>query len=114
MKVRFIDNIHLISADAWHNLVGTDYPFLRHEFLAALEESHSVGGQSGWQPMHLVVESDDGRLLAAMPLYLKNHSYGEYVFDWSWAEAYQNHGLDYYPKLLAAIPFTPATGPTTG
>lgn len=110
MNVRFIDDIHLISADAWHTLVGTDYPFLRHEFLAALEASHSVGGQSGWQPMHLVVESDDGRLLAAMPLYLKSHSYGEYVFDWSWAEAYQNHGLDYYPKLLAAIPFTPATG----
>ena len=110
MNVRFIDDIHLISAEAWHTLVGTDYPFLRHEFLDALEASGSVGGQSGWQPMHLVVESEDGRLLATMPLYLKSHSYGEYVFDWSWAEAYQNHGLDYYPKLLAAIPFTPATG----
>ena len=111
MNVRFIDDIHQISAEAWHSLVGTDYPFLRYEFLAALEESQSVGGESGWQPMHLLVESDDGRLLAAMPLYLKSHSYGEYVFDWSWAEAYENHGLVYYPKLLAAIPFTPATGP---
>jgi len=110
MKVRFINHISLISASTWHELVGTDYPFLRHEFLDALEASDSVGATSGWQPMHLVVESDDGQLLAAMPLYLKNHSYGEYVFDWSWAEAYQNHGLDYYPKLLAAIPFTPATG----
>jgi predicted N-acyltransferase len=71
MNVRFIDNIHLIPAEAWHTLVGSDYPFLRHEFLAALEASHSVGGQSGWQPMHLVVESDDGRLLAAMPLVFK-------------------------------------------
>jgi len=88
----------------WHRL-----PFFT-AFLVALEASHSVGGQSSWQPMHLLVESAEGRLLAAMPLYLKSHSYGEYVFDWSWAEAYQNHGLDYSPKLLAAIPFTPATG----
>ncbi len=110
MNVRFINHISLISASTWHALVGTDYPFLRHEFLDALEASQSVGAESGWLPMHLLVESDNGRLLAAMPLYLKNHSYGEYVFDWSWAEAYQNHGLDYYPKLLAAIPFTPATG----
>ena len=71
MNVRFIDDIHSISAEAWHSLVGTDYPFLRYEFLAALEDSQSVGGESGWQAMHLVVESDDGRLLAAMPLYLK-------------------------------------------
>ena len=110
MKVRFINHISLIPESTWHALVGTNYPFLRHEFLDALEASGSVGAESGWLPMHLLVESEDGRLLAAMPLFLKTHSYGEYVFDWSWAEAYQNHGLNYYPKLLAAIPFTPATG----
>ena len=110
MKVRFINSISLIHASTWHTLVGTNYPFLRHEFLYALEASDCVSAKSGWLPMHLVVESEDGRLLAAMPLYLKSHSYGEYVFDWSWAEAYENHGLAYYPKLLAAIPFTPATG----
>ena len=93
MKVRFINRISLISASAWHTLVGTHYPFLRHEFLDALEASDSVGAGSGWLPMHLVVESDDGSILAAMPLFLKSHSYGEYVFDWSWAEAYESHGL---------------------
>lgn len=71
MNVRFINHISLIPASAWHALVGTDYPFLRHEFLDALEASGSVGAGSGWQPMHLVVESEDGRLLAAMPLFLK-------------------------------------------
>lgn len=110
MKVHFIDGIDRLPASTWHALVGTNYPFLRHEFLHALEASGSVGGDSGWLPMHLLVESEDGCLLAALPLYLKSHSYGEYVFDWSWAEAYENHGLAYYPKLLAAIPFTPATG----
>lgn len=110
MKVRFINSINHISPSSWHDVVGTHYPFLRHDFLHALEASGSVGGDSGWQPMHLVVESEDGSLLAVMPLYLKRHSYGEYVFDWSWAEAYERHGLAYYPKLLAAIPFTPTTG----
>lgn len=110
MKVRFINSINHISPSSWHDVVGTRYPFLRHDFLHALEASGSVGGDSGWQPMHLVVESEDGSLLAVMPLYLKRHSYGEYVFDWSWAEAYERHGLAYYPKLLAAIPFTPTTG----
>lgn len=110
MKVRFINSIDRLSNSVWQALVGTNYPFLRYEFLHALEASGSVGGDSGWLPMHLLVESEDDRLLAAMPLYLKSHSYGEYVFDWSWAEAYENHGLAYYPKLLAAIPFTPATG----
>lgn len=71
MKIRFINHISLIPASTWHALVGTDYPFLRHEFLEALEASDSVGATSGWQPMHLVVESDDGSLLAAMPLFLK-------------------------------------------
>ncbi len=87
-----------------------DYPFLTSAFLEALEDSGSVGPGSGWLPCHLRLESE-GRLQATMPLYQKAHSWGEYVFDWSWAEAYGQHGLAYYPKLVTAIPFTPATGP---
>ncbi len=86
------------------------YPFLRHEFLAALERSGAVSAATGWQPQHLLLWRGES-LIAALPLYLKTHSYGEYVFDWSWAEAWQRSGLAYYPKLLCAIPFTPATGP---
>lgn len=86
------------------------YPFLRPEFFAALEDSGSVCTASGWTPRHLSIDKD-GENQAFMPLYLKTHSWGEYVFDWSWADAYRRHGLEYYPKLLSAIPFTPATGP---
>ncbi len=93
----------------WNALSGPQ-PFVRHEFLLALEESGSVGEGTGWRPEPLVVH-EDGRLAALVPLYRKAHSYGEYVFDWAWARAYQNAGLDYYPKLIAAIPFTPVTGP---
>lgn len=110
MHYRFIESINHIESTQWNAIAGTDYPFLRHEFLCALEDSGSVCAARGWQPWHLVIE-DLGNLLAVMPLYIKTHSYGEYVFDWSWAEAYQRHGLDYYPKLVSAIPFTPATGP---
>lgn len=110
MKARFIDNIASVDPAAWNALAGTNYPFLRHEFLHALEASHSVCAARGWQPQHLLVE-DTGELVAALPLYIKQHSMGEYVFDQSWARAYQRHGLDYYPKLLGAVPFTPATGP---
>ena len=88
----------------------SQYPFLTPAFLDALEHSGSVGPGSGWQPNHLRVVGRDGEQ-AFMPLYLKSHSWGEYVFDWGWADAYRRHGLDYYPKLLSAIPFTPATGP---
>ena len=107
---RFVSRIEDIPATQWNRLTGTDYPFLRHEFLHALESSGSVGEQRGWQPEHLVIEADDA-LVAVLPLYRKSHSYGEYVFDWSWADAYHHHGIDYYPKLLSAIPFTPASGP---
>jgi len=81
--------------------------------LSLLESSGSVCAETGWEPKHLLLEQD-GKPVAALPLYLKNHSWGEYVFDWSWAEAYQNHGIAYYPKLLTAVPFTPATGPRLG
>ena len=85
------------------------YPFLQPRFLAALEESGSTTAATGWQPCHQTVSDGDTR--AFMPLYVKDHSYGEYVFDWAWADAYHRHGLAYYPKLVTAIPFTPATGP---
>jgi uncharacterized protein len=85
-------------------------PFISHNFLSALEDSHSVGGRSGWQVQHLLVTAADGTLLAAAPCYLKSHSRGEYVFDRGWAEAYERAGGSYYPKLQVAVPFTPATG----
>lgn len=110
MKTRFIDSIDAVDAARWNATTGTDYPFTRHEFLAAMEHSGATDRESGWQPHHLLVEAGDA-LIAVMPLYLKYHSWGEYVFDWSWADAYRRHGMDYYPKLLAAIPYTPATGP---
>jgi predicted N-acyltransferase len=110
MKCIFLKTINAISADSWNSVVNSDYPFLRHEFLSAMESSRSACTQTGWQPQHLIVY-DNGIPVAVMPLYLKSHSYGEYIFDWNWAGAYERHGLNYYPKLLSAIPFTPATGP---
>lgn len=106
---RFLNDLSSIDAVHWNALCLSDYPFLRYEFLAALELSGSVSLEQGWQPQHLIVE-DNGKLIAAMPLYAKFHSYGEYVFDWSWADAYQRQGLTYYPKFISAIPFTPCTG----
>jgi len=111
LNVRFIDSIHGVEATHWNALSGTDYPFLRHEFLAALEDSESVSANTGWQPCHIIVEDATEQLQACAPLYIKSHSYGEYVFDWAWADAYQRMGKAYYPKLLSAIPYTPATGP---
>ncbi|WP_432474007.1 GNAT family N-acetyltransferase [Amphritea sp. HPY] len=109
-KFHFHNSVAEIGQPVWQSLAGTDYPFLRYQFLHALEASDSVCSSVGWQPLHMVVYSDD-TAVALMPLYLKSHSYGEYVFDWAWADAYQRHGLDYYPKLVTAIPFTPAYGP---
>ncbi len=105
------ESIHTVSPAEWDGLCPSDFPFTRHGFLAALEDSGSVGGSRGWQPRHLLLRNDTGTLKAALPVYLKDHSYGEYVFDWGWAQAYIDHGLDYYPKLVSAIPFTPCTGP---
>ena len=110
IQTSFIPSVHALARDEWNTLAGDSFPFLRHEFLAALEDSGSVGGASGWETHHLVLRAG-ARVLALMPCYLKTHSYGEYVFDWAWADAYQRNGLDYYPKLLSAVPFTPATGP---
>ena len=107
LTLEIADSIQAINASSWNALVG-DMPLLSHAFLSALEISGSVGKGSGWQP-HPMLVHDDGVLVGAMPLYVKSHSYGEYVFDWAWAEAYQRSGLNYYPKLLSAIPFTPIT-----
>ncbi len=117
MQLQWLDSISKVKAADWNALFPADYPFTRHEFLQALESGGSVGSssgrQTGWLVRHFVLWQED-QLIAAVPAYLKLHSYGEYLFDWSFAEAYQNYGLDYYPKLLLAIPFTPAEGPRLG
>jgi uncharacterized protein len=100
-----------IPAEQWNRLAGDDSPFLRHEFLDAMERHGCVGESLGWIPRHLALHDSEGRLVAAAPCYLKLNSYGEFVFDWSWADAYRRHGLGYYPKLVVASPYTPATGP---
>ena len=107
MKVTVHDSIASIDGDAWNALAGADYPFLRHEFLELAETSGSVTPDAGWTPRHLALY-DGARLRAAMPLYEKSHSWGEFVFDWAWAQAYGRAGFDYYPKLVSAVPFTPA------
>ncbi|MEH6466679.1 MAG: GNAT family N-acetyltransferase, partial [Porticoccus sp.] len=113
IDTRILSSIDECPSTQWDRLLTDDYPFLQHRFLSLLESSGSVCTETGWEPKHLLLEQA-GEPIAALPLYLKSHSWGEYVFDWSWADAYQNHGLDYYPKLLTAVPFTPATGPRLG
>ncbi|HXQ63461.1 MAG TPA: GNAT family N-acetyltransferase [Steroidobacteraceae bacterium] len=103
-------SIDAIGAEGWNALEHDGVPFLRHEFLAALEHSGAVGPGTGWQPCHVAVRSG-ATLVGALPLYRKTHSWGEFVFDFSWAQAYSRHGSHYYPKLVAATPFTPAAGP---
>lgn len=104
-------SVGAFDAVAWDALVPDGHPFMRHGFLTALEDSGSVGEGTGWQPAPIVIESEAGDLLAALPAYLKGHSQGEYVFDHNWADAFQRAGGRYYPKLQIAAPFTPATGP---
>jgi predicted N-acyltransferase len=108
-EIRILDALAEVPAARWDALAG-DNPFLRHAFLDALETTGCASEDTGWTPRHVTLW-DGARLCGAMPLYLKSHSYGEYVFDWGWAEAYHKHGLQYYPKLLCAVPFTPASGP---
>lgn len=131
----FASAVQSIDADNWDSLMGRDNPFVRHAYLLSLEESLSACAATGWRPHHLCVFDATGSelapdtviispkdaadfmalpLLALMPLYQKSHSYGEYVFDWAWAQAYERHGLEYYPKLLNAIPFTPVQGRRMG
>ncbi|MCD1650292.1 GNAT family N-acetyltransferase [Halomonas axialensis] len=103
-------SIEAVPAAAWNALVGDDHPFLRHEFLHALEASGSVSPATGWVPRHLTLWRA-GALVGVMPYYHKHHSFGEYVFDWAWADAWERAGGRYYPKGLTAIPYTPAPGP---
>ncbi|MGX4639975.1 GNAT family N-acetyltransferase [Massilia sp. SYSU DXS3249] len=112
-RTHIVSSLSEIGQAAWDGLLaqqGEANPFLSYAFLHALHESGSATPETGWQPQYIALY-DKEQLAAAMPLYVKGHSYGEYVFDWAWADAYQRHGLDYYPKLLCAIPFTPVAGP---
>ncbi len=109
LKIKVHQLIDEIPADEWNRLVRDNQPFLRHAFLAAMEHHACVGMQFGWLPRHIAVYEDE-RLIAAMPLYEKHNSYGEFVFDHAWVDAYRRNGLPYFPKLVSAIPYTPATG----
>lgn len=111
MRIRVLNGISEVAASDWNALAGDSNPFLRHEFIHALEASGCASPETGWQPCHLLLLNGEDRPAAAMPLYIKSHSRGEFVFDWAWASAYQRAGHAYYPKLLSAVPFTPVTGP---
>ena len=113
IAIRVVDGIGQVPAAAWDACAcaGPDNPFVSHAFLRALEASGTVAPKTGWLPQHLLIEDDAGGLRACAPLYLKSHSYGEYVFDWAWADASERAGIPYYPKLQASVPFTPVTGP---
>lgn len=111
LTARLAPSVASLDAAEWDALSGGGNPFMRHAFLAALEESGSVGEGTGWQSLPLVIEDGSGKLMAAMPSYAKSHSQGEYVFDYAWADAWDRAGGSYYPKLQIAAPFTPATGP---
>ena len=108
-RLRVVESLAGVPSAEWNALAQGD-PFVSHEFLSALIDTGCASARSGWRPQIVLLEKS-GQLAGAMPLFLKSHSYGEYVFDWAWADAYQRHGLDYYPKLLCAVPFTPVAGP---
>mgnify|MGYP000344923859 CR=1 FL=1 len=116
--IRFTRSIHTIGQQQWNELLNSDNPFLRFEFLAALEDCDCIDSikqtiplNSGWIPHYAILEDGEQSILAIATIFQKLHADGEYVFDWAWADAYQRHGLTYYPKLVWAIPFTPSTGP---
>jgi uncharacterized protein len=110
-SLEILDGAAAVAREEWDACAGTDNPFVSHAFFQALEASGSAVPKTGWAPHHLALKDPRGRLAGLVPVYLKSHSYGEYVFDWSWAEAYQRAGANYYPKLQVAVPFTPVTGP---
>ena len=107
-RLQVVGSLAGIRAADW-NALADGNPFTRHEFLSALIETGCASARTGWQPQFILLKRG-GRLAGAMPLFVKSHSYGEYVFDWAWADAYERHGVEYYPKLLCAIPFTPVAG----
>ncbi len=111
VRLRFAKSMNDVAAAEWDACAGDANPFVSHAFLLTLEDSGSATAKSGWLGQHALLEAADGQLIGCAPLYLKSHSYGEYVFDWGWAEAYERAGGRYYPKLQLSIPFTPVTGP---
>jgi uncharacterized protein len=110
MRIAVHKRISDVDARQWNALNGTNVPFLRHEFFAALEHTGCIGSRTGWEPRYVTL-SDERGLAAAAPAFEKSHSYGEFVFDFAWAQAYARVGQNYYPKLTLSVPFTPATGP---
>jgi len=110
LSVKLVERISQIRPADWDACAGSDNPFITHAFLDALEKSNSACAETGWLPQHLILEDIAGKIQGVAPMYLKSHSYGEYVFDHGWAEAYENAGGRYYPKLQVAVPFTPVTG----
>src|SRR4051812_29829823 len=110
ITVRLVERIAEIPADDWNACSGDGNPFLTHAFLEALEASRSATAETGWAPRHVVAEDAQGKVIGVVPMYLKSHSYGEYVFDHGWADAYRRAGGQYYPKLQVAVPFTPVPG----
>ena len=110
IHAQVVDSIMDIEAKEWDECAGYSNPFISHAFLSSLEQSGSVSTETGWLPQHVVIRDKNGNTCACCPLYLKNHSYGEYIFDWGWADAYERAGGKYYPKLQSAVPFTPVTG----
>lgn len=108
VTLQVVSSLAGVAVHDWNRLAGDD-PFLQHAFLHALHETACASPDTGWAPQYLLLH-EHGALTGAMPLYLKGHSYGEYVFDWAWADAYHRNGIEYYPKLLSAIPFTPVVG----
>jgi predicted N-acyltransferase len=111
-QLRVIPRISDVDEAHWNALLAPESgPFVKYAFLDALEKTGCVGGNTGWQIAHLLIETQHSELVGAMPLYLKNHSYGEFVFDWAWAQAYEQNNMSYYPKALSAIPFTPVRSP---
>ena len=110
VTIKVIGSLGEVSAADWGACAGTANPFVSHTFLKTLEDSEAACGESGWLPQHIVIEDEKG-IVGAAPCYLKSHSYGEYVFDWGWADAYERAGGQYYPKLQVSVPFSPVTGP---
>lgn len=110
-EIKTVTDIHEIGQAQWDKCAGSDNPFVSFAFLSAMEDSASTCAENGWQPFHLILKNEDGLVIGIVPLYVKAHSYGEYVFDWAWAEAYERAGGQYYPKLQSAVPFSPVPGP---
>ena len=109
--VTLTNSIKDIAKNEWDICAGIDNPFLSYDFMSSLEDSGSVSPETGWLPQHLLYRNSSKKLIGIVPLYLKGHSYGEYVFDWGWADAFERAGQKYFPKLLSAVPFTPVTCP---